>query len=103
MPQSRPQFHDGKAGAAITVQIISPGKKDEIVGVLEDGTIKIRLSKGKDGSQTNPELVHFLAKVLDVSPAQIEIIAGENRPGKLIAITGIDSDAVQQRISKVLS
>jgi uncharacterized protein YggU (UPF0235/DUF167 family) len=103
MPQSRPQFRDSKAGAAITVQIISPGKKDEIVGVLEDGTIKICLSTSKDGSQTNPKLVQFLAKVFDVSPAQIEIIAGQNRPEKLIAITGIDSDTAQQRISKFLS
>ena len=102
MLQSRPQFRGGKAGAAITVQIVSQGKKDEIVGILEDGTIKIRLTTGKESSQTNPELVHFLAKVFDVSPTQIDIVAGQNRPEKLVAITGIDSDTAQQIILKVL-
>jgi len=102
MIQRQPKFGGGKAGAAIAVQVILQGKKDEIVEVLEDGTLKIRLSVGKDSSQTNSVLVHFLAKVLDVSPTQFDIVGGENRPEKLIAITGIDSDTTQQRILKAL-
>ena len=51
MPQSRSQFHDGKAGAAITVQIISPGKKEEIMGILEDGTIKIVYPKARTAAK----------------------------------------------------
>ena len=102
MLQSQPQFRGGKTGAAITVQIIPQGKKNEIIGILEDGTIKIRLTAGKESNQINPELIRYLATVFDVTPAQIEIVAGENRPAKLISITGIDSDTAQQMILKVL-
>jgi len=70
---------------------------------MTDGTIKIRLKSPLDGERTNQTLVNFLAEVLEISPSQLEIIAGQTQKDKLITVLNLDTKVVQERILKHLS
>ena len=70
------KLHNGKMGAAITVRITPRTAKNEITEILNDGTVKIRLTAPPVEGRANQGLIDFLAEVLNIKPARIEIISG---------------------------
>jgi uncharacterized protein len=93
-------LHDGKTGSAITVRVTPRASRNEISEILDDGTIKIRLTAPPNDDQTNQALIAFLAQVLNVKPVQVEIVPGSTGIDKLVTITDIDKAEVQERILK---
>ena len=93
-------LHDGKMGAAITVRVTPRASRNEISEILEDGTIKIRLTTPQSEEKMNTALIAFLAEVLQVNPAQVEIVAGLSGNDKLVTILNLDRAVVQERILK---
>ena len=91
-------IHSGKMGAAITVKVIPRSSRNEIAGIQEDGTIKIRLTAAPVEGQANKALVEFLAEVLDIAKSKIEIIGGLSGRIKLITILDLDPTIVQKKI-----
>lgn len=91
-------LHDGTVGAAITVRVTPRTARNEIHEILDDGTVKIRLTAPPVEGKANKELIKFLAAVLEVPPSTIEIIAGKTGHDKLVSILNLSSDQVQQKI-----
>jgi hypothetical protein len=91
-------LHDGKTGAAITVRITPRSSRDEISEILDDGTVKVRLTAAGNEEKANQALLVFLAKVLGVNTGQLEIVAGLSGNDKLITITDLDKTLVHERI-----
>lgn len=100
MSPNAPHFRNGMTGSAITVKVVARAKKSEIAEILKDGTVKIRLATPTISDHGNEVLARFLAEILEITPAQIEIVAGASGPDKLITILGLDSPTVQERIMK---
>jgi len=98
MKQPVHQFSNGKAGVAITVRVTPRSKKNEILGVMEDGTIKVRLTAPPLEGRANKVLIQYLSEVLDISTSRIEIVAGETNKDKLISILDMDSEVLQDKI-----
>jgi len=88
----------GSGGAAISVRVNPRSPKNEISGVLDDGTIKVRLTAAPVDGKANQALIEFIAKVLGVKTSQVDIVAGQTGKDKLITITGLNPEEVQQRI-----
>jgi uncharacterized protein len=103
MDSKKHRFHNAKSGAAITVRVTPRSSKNEIAGIQEDGTIKIRLTAAPVEGQANSGLIKFLSGLLDVAPSRIEIIAGQSGRDKLVTITGMTADEVQNLIVKAIS
>jgi uncharacterized protein len=97
------QLHDGKSGSAITVRITPRARHNEIVEILNDGTIKIRLTAPPVEGQANQELIDFLSDILDVSKSRIEIVAGLTGKDKLVTIDSMTTEAVQKKIVQALA
>lgn len=93
-------MHNGQTGAAITVRVTTRASKNQIQEILDDGTVKIRITSAPVEGQANETLLKFLAEVLDVKLSQLEIVAGHTSRDKLVAIMGVESDTVQERILK---
>lgn len=98
MEKQKNRLHSGKTGAAITVRVMPRSSKNEIAGIMEDGTVKIRLTAPPVEGQANMLLVRFLSDLLGVSQANIEIVAGQTGRNKLVTIIGLDAPTVQKRI-----
>ncbi|MEX1247344.1 MAG: DUF167 domain-containing protein [Anaerolineales bacterium] len=93
---------DGKRGAALAIRVTPRARRDEIVEVLADQTIKIRLTAPPLEGRANEALIEFLAKVLDVPRSKIDIIAGDRGRDKLVSILDLETDEAQARILKHL-
>jgi uncharacterized protein (TIGR00251 family) len=102
MAKQTRRLSDGKRGAALAIRVTPRARRDEIVEVLADQTIKVRLTAPPVEGKANEALIEFLAKVLDVPRSKIEIIAGETGRDKLVSILDLASEEAQARIMRYL-
>jgi uncharacterized protein (TIGR00251 family) len=91
-------FHDGKRGSALAVRVTPRASRNQIVGVVNDGTIKVHLATDPLDEKENIELLDFLAEVLGVPKSRLEIVAGESGRDKLISVLDMDVETVHQRV-----
>jgi uncharacterized protein (TIGR00251 family) len=89
---------NGKVGAAITVRVTPRARKSEFAGIMEDGTLRIRIQEPPVGGKANRALIAFLAKVLGVRANRIEVVAGETGLDKIVAVEAMTAEEVENRI-----
>ena len=92
------QMHDGQRGSALAVRVTPRASRNEIVEVLEDGTVKVRLAASPADDEANAVLLEFLADILGVTKNKLDIVAGIAGRDKLIAVVDMDMDTVNSRI-----
>jgi hypothetical protein len=96
------RLHDGKRGSALAVRVTPRAGRNELAGILADGTLKVRLSAPPEEGRANAALIKLLAEVLEVPAGRLEIVAGVTGKDKLVTVLELDSAAVSQRILKAL-
>jgi uncharacterized protein (TIGR00251 family) len=92
------QLHDGKRGSALAVRVTPRASRNEIVELLEDGTIKVRIAAPPSDNEANETLINFLSEILGIPKTRLDIVAGAAGRDKLIAVVDMDTETVQQRI-----
>jgi uncharacterized protein (TIGR00251 family) len=97
------RFSNGKKGAALPVRVIPRASRNEIVEILSDQTVKIRLTAPPVEDQTNDELIGFLSDVLGMPQSKIEIVAGKSGRDKLVSILDVSTADVHRKILENLS
>ena len=80
------KMHDGKTGSALAVRVQTKASRNEIVEVLDDGTVKIRLTSPPVDGKANLALIDFLSDILEVSRSDIEIVAGLTGRNKIVSV-----------------
>ena len=70
----------------LRIKVIPRAKKTEMAGVLEDGSLKIKVAAVPEDGRANKELCDFLARHYGVARIQVELIAGATSTRKLIRV-----------------
>jgi uncharacterized protein len=91
-------LHDGKRGSALAVRVTPRASRNEIVELLEDGTIKVRIAAPPSDNEANETLIDFLSEVLGVPKSRLDIVAGVSGRDKLISVIDMDAETVHARI-----
>lgn len=92
------KLHNGRKGAAIAVRVTPRAARNQIVGALQDGTLKINIASAATEGNANEELIAFLAGILGVTKDRIEVVAGDMGRDKLVSVLDMDSDTLQRKI-----
>ncbi len=92
------RLHNGKRGSALQLRITPRASRNEIVGILNDGTIKIHITAPPVDDKANQALVEYLAEVLGVSKSRIDIVAGKSGRDKLVSVLDMDTLTAHKRI-----
>jgi len=95
------QFGKGSGGSALSIKVTPRARKNEIVGVMADGTLKIRVTAPPVGGKANEAVIELLADVLKVSKSKIEIVAGETGAQKLVSIADLTPAQVEELLKSV--
>lgn len=98
MTQRDYKLHNGKKGAAIAVRVTPHATKNQIIGALQDGTIKIHITAVSNEGQANQELIEFLSSVLGVPKDRLEVVAGDMGRDKLVSVLDMDSETLHKKI-----
>ena len=91
-------LHGGQKGSALAVRVTPRASRNEIVEMLDDGTIKVRIAAPPVDDEANTALIEFLADILGVPKSRLEIVAGETGRDKLISVLDMDVETAHQRI-----
>jgi len=91
-------LHDGKKGSALAVRVTPRASRNEVVELLEDGTIEVRIAAPPSDSEANETLINFLSEILGVPKSRLDIVAGAAGRDKLISVVDMDTETVHQRL-----
>lgn len=92
------RLHHGQKGSALAVRVTPRASRNEIVEMLDDGTIKVRLAAPPVDNEANQALIEFLADILGVAKSRLDIVAGATGRDKLVAVLDMDVETAHQRI-----
>src|SRR3972149_4775595 len=92
------RLHGGKKGSALAVRVTPRASRNEIVEMLDDGTIKIRIAAPPADNEANVALIEFMADILGVPKSRLDIVAGVSGRDKLISVLDMDVETAHQRI-----
>ena len=98
MSDRKYRLHGGQKGSALAVRVTPRASRNEIVEMLDDGTIKVRLAAPPVDNEANLALIEFLADILGVPKSRLDIVAGVTGRDKLIAVLDMDAETAHQRI-----
>ena len=98
MSDRKYNLHDGKKGAALAVRVTPRASRNEIVELLDDGTIKVRIAAPPADNEANEALIEFLSDILGVAKSRIDIVAGTAGRDKLITVFDMDTETAHSRI-----
>ena len=91
-------LHDGQRGSALAVRVTPRASRNEIVELLDDGTIKVRIAAPPSDNEANETLIDFLSEVLGVPKSRLDIVAGVSGRDKLISVIDMDAETAHARI-----
>lgn len=86
----------------LKIRVIPRAMTNEIVDVLQDGIIKIRLVAPPVNGKANKSLKIFLSSILNIQRSRIEIISGAKGRDKIIRVNGMDQESINARIAQEL-
>jgi uncharacterized protein (TIGR00251 family) len=92
------KMHNGQKGSALAVRVTPRASRNEVVEILDDGTVRIRLATSPADEEANAALIEFLAEILGVPVSQLDIVAGAIGRDKLVSVVNMDVDTAHQRI-----
>ena len=81
------------------VHVIPGSKLNQIVGYMDDGSLKIKLKAKPIEGKANKELVKYLSEILKIKTSEIEIDSGFNSRNKIVRIWNVEKPGILQKIS----
>ena len=85
---------EGKQGCTFLVRVQPRSSRDQVTGIHGDA-LKIRLTAPPVEGKANHALRKFLAKQLDTSPGNIEILTGHTSRQKRVQVAGVSADVIR--------
>ncbi len=96
------RLHNGKRGAALTIRVTPRSRRNEFGGMMDDGTLRVRVTAPPVEGKANVALIKFLSRVLGVRRNRIEIVAGQKGLDKIISILDMSAEEAEKRIQRWL-
>jgi uncharacterized protein len=70
----------------LMLKVIPKSSRNEIVGILEDGTLKVKITAAPEKGKANAAICEFLAEFFGVAKRNVEIVRGETSHTKQVVI-----------------
>ncbi len=85
----------------IRVKVIPRARTNQISGVMDDGSLKVRLTAPPVDGKANQALIDMLADTLDLPKSNISILSGSHSRNKTVGIVGISLEGYQKVIDQL--
>lgn len=83
----------------LIVRVVPNSSKTEVVGWMDDGSLKIKLAAPPVDGEANRELVSFLAKSLDIPKSSVDIVNGLTSKKKTLRLP-LDANALEKILAE---
>jgi uncharacterized protein (TIGR00251 family) len=82
----------------ISLKVVPGSSRDEVVGWLGD-SLKVKVKAPPEKGRANEAVVALLADRLGVDASSISVVSGHGSPAKIVAVDGMDDEALRQAFS----
>lgn len=89
------ETRDGKLHIRLRV---SPKAKRDRVNGIHAGAIKLQVKDPPEKGRANEGVVRLLAKTLQISAREIELVSGHTSQDKRVAISGVDEATLRTKL-----
>jgi uncharacterized protein len=79
----------------LSLKVVPGSSRDEVVGWLGD-SLKVKVKAPPEKGKANEAVVALLADRLGVEASSIAVVSGHSSPAKIVAIDGVDDEAIRQ-------
>jgi uncharacterized protein len=79
----------------LSLKVVPGSSRDEVVGWLGD-LLKVKVRAPPEKGRANEAVVALLADRLGIELSSIAVVSGHGSPAKVVAIDGIDDEAIRQ-------
>ena len=79
----------------LSLKVVPGSSRDEVVGWLGD-SLKVKVKAPPEKGRANEAVFALLADRLGIDPSSIAVVSGHGSPAKVVAIDGIDDEAIRQ-------
>jgi uncharacterized protein (TIGR00251 family) len=70
----------------LTLKVIPKSSRDEVVAVLDDGTLKVKVTAAPEKGKANDAVCELLARFFDVAPRNVSIVRGASSHTKQVTV-----------------
>ncbi|MFA6424153.1 MAG: DUF167 domain-containing protein [Candidatus Magasanikbacteria bacterium] len=70
----------------LKIRVLPRSSKNEVIGKMSDGTLKIKLTAPPVDGKANDALIKLLADYFNISKSKIKIVSGNTSKNKMIEI-----------------
>jgi len=91
------KLHAGPDGVSLAVYVVPRAGRNAIAGVHGEA-LKVQITAPPVEGRANAALQAFLAQTLAVRPHQVEIVSGHSGRRKLVRITGLTGEEIEERL-----
>jgi uncharacterized protein len=91
--------HETSLGVTFAVKVHPRAKKNAITGELGDA-LKVALTSPPVEGKANEACIEFFANLLKVPRSSVTIAAGHSSRNKVIRVTGLSAQQVQDRLTR---
>ena len=91
-----------RAGGATFKVRVQPGAiRTRVVGEY-DGGLKVSVVAPPERGKANRAVCDLLARALGVTRRQVEIVAGETQPDKVVCVSGVMVTELRRRLERLI-
>ena len=90
-------FKESNGAVTFAIKLVPRASRNQVSGI-EGDAIKIRLHAPPVEGKANAALIEFLAEILGVRRAQIEIVSGQTSRHKLVRVRGMTASEIESKL-----
>lgn len=90
-----------KDGVSISIHVLPRSSRCALAGIQE-GAIRLKLTAAPVDGRANEECLEYLAELLGIKKGQMDIISGHASRKKIIQVSGMTREAIEERLSTLL-
>jgi uncharacterized protein (TIGR00251 family) len=89
--------------AILVIRVTPRAKRDEIGQLMEDGTIKVRLTAPPVEGKANDALLKFLAQVFHIPVNRLKLLSGITGRNKRVQVEGLNAEEAWERVQEFVN
>ncbi len=85
-----------KENVLLRIRVQPNSQKNQVVGILSDGRIKIKLQAPPLDGKANKALIRYLHQIFNIPETRFDLVQGEHNRDKVISLQGLSESEVNQ-------
>ena len=86
--------------STIAVKVVPRAATEAVVGWLDDGTLKVRVTAPPQEGRANAAVEALLAATLGVKKSAVRIVAGHSAAHKRVEVDGLTRAEIERRLGR---